>query len=502
MDDFEDIEQEQTDYSLYLNKKNVSYLPKVIKNQFNKAKNDVERQKNIQNSLEDLKNVISDSHVVSSRNLSKAKWDYSLNLAIVTVKHGNVFETMGKVINGQLTLFPEETLFLVEKGSLLLIEENDNGEEYPISIQQAYSIIFSIPSFTFEKYRVYSYLKRLGYIILEHENNLSTIKVEFKDDDKDKLKNIKDINIGSDDKYNKKSLNQKATDIINYFTDSMEQIEHSKLISSTPLKYLVGKSLNLFNKMFTVPLSLAFNLETNTKIEYFKNQKGKTFPLHNYYHNNTIEKVYSNISIISYYKPKTNNNNINNPINSNQNSQNNQSLVINYDIYKPNGQYTKKKKSLPNFYLIIQSCQDDFPHFKDLIKIINERNNKYNLYVQSLNVNNTNNNTNNSNSNTNNKSNNSNSNTNNKSNNSNSNTNNTINTNSNNNNNSNNTNNTNNSNNNNNNNNNKKNNNIKNNNNKNTKNMINKPEIKLAMVNSSNITFADIDNEYIRSLRK
>jgi len=61
---------------------------------------------------------------------------------------------MGKVINGQLTLFPEETLFLIEKGSLLLMEENDDGEEYPISIQQAYSIIYSIPSFSFEKYRV------------------------------------------------------------------------------------------------------------------------------------------------------------------------------------------------------------------------------------------------------------------------------------------------------------------------------------------------------------
>ncbi len=68
----------------------------------------------------------------------------------------------------------------------------------------------------------------------------------------------------------------------------MTQIEHSKLISSTPLKYLVEKGFDMFNKIFTVPLSLAFNLETNTKINYFKNQKGKTLPLYNYYHDNTI----------------------------------------------------------------------------------------------------------------------------------------------------------------------------------------------------------------------
>lgn len=89
--------------------------------------------------------------------MSLAKWDYSLNVAIVTIKHGNSFETMGKMINGQLTLFPEETLFLIEKGSLQLIEENDKGEEYPLSIQQTYSIIYSIPSFSFEKYRVNYY---------------------------------------------------------------------------------------------------------------------------------------------------------------------------------------------------------------------------------------------------------------------------------------------------------------------------------------------------------
>jgi len=39
--------------------------------------------------------------------------------------------------------------------------------------------------------------------------------------------------------------------------------------------------------------------------------------------------------------------------------------------------------------------------------------------------------------------------------------------------------------------------------NKNKKsNKTSKTEIKLAMVNSANITFADVDNEYIRSLRR
>jgi len=39
-------------------------------------------------------------------------------------------------------------------------------------------------------------------------------------------------------------------------------------------------------------------------------------------------------------------------------------------------------------------------------------------------------------------------------------------------------------------------------NNKSNKNIKNKTEIKLAMVNAANITFTDIDNEYVRYLRR
>jgi tRNA-splicing endonuclease subunit Sen54 len=274
MEDIEEFEQEQTDYSLFLNKKNLTNVSKLIKGQLNnETKNEFEKQEAISISLENLKNVISDTHVVSSRNLSIAKWDYSLNLAIVTVKHGNLFETMGKVIDGQMTLFPEETLFLIEKGSLQLMEENDDGEEYPISIQQAYSIIFSIPSFTFEKYRVYSYLKRLGYIILEHDNtNLS--KEENESSDEEYSEDIDNLQNNTENKNHKSLFKQLIVTNINFLTYLEEHIENSKFFSNS-MQTLLKKSFSFFNKLFFIPLSLAFNLETNLKIKYFENQREK-----------------------------------------------------------------------------------------------------------------------------------------------------------------------------------------------------------------------------------
>ncbi|OUM61862.1 hypothetical protein PIROE2DRAFT_62245 [Piromyces sp. E2] len=259
MEDIEEIEQEQADYSLFLNKKNLSYVPKIIKNQLNDTKNDEEKQENIINSLNNLKKVISESHVVSSRNLSVAKWDYSLSLAIVTVKHGNLFETMGKV---------------------------------------------------------YSYLKRLGYIILEHETGLPITNIGFNDDKKDILQNnINNVVISSDN--NSNFLKEHLTKSIDNFSSFMEKFVESKLISSTPFAHLCRKGVYWFDKLFTVPFSLAFCLETNSKINYFKDKKDNTQPLYNYYDDNSL---------------------------------------VDYDVYKPNGQYTKKKKSLPDFYLIVQSC--------------------------------------------------------------------------------------------------------------------------------------------------
>jgi len=58
------------------------------------------------------------------------------------------------------------------------------------------------------------------------------------------------------------------------------------------MQTLLKKSFSFFNKLFFIPLSLAFNLETNLKIKYFENQREKTQPLYNYYDGNTLGNYY------------------------------------------------------------------------------------------------------------------------------------------------------------------------------------------------------------------
>ncbi|KAK9704125.1 tRNA-splicing endonuclease subunit sen54, variant 2 [Basidiobolus ranarum] len=72
---------------------------------------------------------------------------------------------MGYNEKSRLFLHPEEALFLLERGALVI-----QHHSVPMSLQQSYASLIS-QSCPFEKYQVYAYLKRLGYITLKHLEN-------------------------------------------------------------------------------------------------------------------------------------------------------------------------------------------------------------------------------------------------------------------------------------------------------------------------------------------
>ncbi|CAJ0851955.1 5343_t:CDS:2 [Entrophospora sp. SA101] len=88
-------------------------------------------------SLNALNKVLSEERSGSSRQFCIATW-YSAptNKALVTTIKGNHFHNMGHSISGQQWLLPEETLFLLERGSLVVYYNNT-----PISLQQAYNLM-------------------------------------------------------------------------------------------------------------------------------------------------------------------------------------------------------------------------------------------------------------------------------------------------------------------------------------------------------------------------
>jgi tRNA-splicing endonuclease subunit Sen54 len=170
--------------------------------------------------------VIRCERLVGSKTISIATWEPSLNRAVVELARGSVFSSMGVarrvnvLKNGndedldqiyhleegnnerdgvwkegifyertrsRLELLPEEVLYLIERGSLECrirvrrkfdstrsastekidydVDGSESRDWVPMSVQQAFATMLFKDDLTRERYQLYAYLKRLGYVI-------------------------------------------------------------------------------------------------------------------------------------------------------------------------------------------------------------------------------------------------------------------------------------------------------------------------------------------------
>ncbi|KAL7272798.1 tRNA-splicing endonuclease subunit sen54 [Rhizina undulata] len=97
----------------------------------------------------------------SSKVHVRATWRPCHELAEVHVAKGPHFKSLGKADrNGVLWLLPEETIYMVERGNLECWWE----EGVPMSLQGVYASCLDAAG-GLERYQVFAYLKRAGYIL-------------------------------------------------------------------------------------------------------------------------------------------------------------------------------------------------------------------------------------------------------------------------------------------------------------------------------------------------
>ncbi|KAH0831839.1 tRNA-splicing endonuclease subunit sen54 N-term-domain-containing protein [Lanmaoa asiatica] len=134
-----------------------------------------------------------------SKTISYGIWHPSIDRVHVTTAHGIHFSTMGYSISRiaqhgdtdnelrglsskqpkRLELLPEEALYLIERGALFCyksVSSSVDPSNYetkspgaPMSVQQAFAEMIGREEMTLERYQVYAYLKRLGFILMRAE---------------------------------------------------------------------------------------------------------------------------------------------------------------------------------------------------------------------------------------------------------------------------------------------------------------------------------------------
>lgn len=129
-----------------------------------------------------LFSAISTERAHSSKTLSTATWDPVFERAFVHTQRGQscthvgVTERrrVGEKTATHLELFPEEAVYLVERGALdcrmtrtpgCVPSEDAHAECIPLSAAQAYAQLLGRDGSTLARYQIYAYLKRLGYIV-------------------------------------------------------------------------------------------------------------------------------------------------------------------------------------------------------------------------------------------------------------------------------------------------------------------------------------------------
>ena len=97
----------------------------------------------------------------------QAVWQPDLYRSKISVVRGKHLQTLGTPMRGGgYLLMPEETLYLVERGSATLYLPN---EDRALSLAEVYSLC--IPHVGLPNYQVYAQLKRAGYIVKRREGS-------------------------------------------------------------------------------------------------------------------------------------------------------------------------------------------------------------------------------------------------------------------------------------------------------------------------------------------
>ncbi|KAH7923348.1 hypothetical protein BV22DRAFT_1015612 [Leucogyrophana mollusca] len=129
------------------------------------------------------------SRNISSKSISYAVWYPDIARAHVTTARGIHFTAMGHSaarplsvddvqlkLHKRLELLPEEALYLVERGGMFCwkqtraeISAMEDVEGAPMTVQQAFTEMIGKEDLTLEKYQVFAYLRRLGYVVTRAE---------------------------------------------------------------------------------------------------------------------------------------------------------------------------------------------------------------------------------------------------------------------------------------------------------------------------------------------
>lgn len=193
-DHLSDDEEENLDWTMLLPAAARPVIPKRGEKEFEpRARGGTNLQAHVlERSRAAMFDTLLTTRTISSKGISYGIWHPKLERVEVTVSRGIHFNSMGHSVvrstldeNGlekvkkRLELLPEEAIYLIERGALFCWKKSDAHTAHlqgfegivgtPMSVQQAYAEMIGKENLTLERFQVYAYLRRLGYVVTRSE---------------------------------------------------------------------------------------------------------------------------------------------------------------------------------------------------------------------------------------------------------------------------------------------------------------------------------------------
>uniref|UniRef100_A0A1A7XQL0 tRNA splicing endonuclease 54 homolog n=1 Tax=Iconisemion striatum TaxID=60296 RepID=A0A1A7XQL0_9TELE len=126
-----------------------------------------EQKEQLQQALDEHWSLVSEERVERLGNLVKASWNPNEQIVELQTPAGKFWQTMGFSSDGKQFLLPEEALYLMECGNVLVFYK-----ELPLSIQDGYEMFLSSDTVGLQQFQVFGHLKRLGYVVHRFDPSL------------------------------------------------------------------------------------------------------------------------------------------------------------------------------------------------------------------------------------------------------------------------------------------------------------------------------------------
>jgi hypothetical protein len=116
--------------------------------------------------------VLEEKRFVSSKSVSRGVWDRNMHVVTVHTTRGPHFQSIGRSVNGRITLYLEEACFLMNMSSLEVTDEL----ETPITFRDMYTAVLNASDgwCSYDRYQVLLLSLMYSTLITLSDVSLST----------------------------------------------------------------------------------------------------------------------------------------------------------------------------------------------------------------------------------------------------------------------------------------------------------------------------------------